>query len=163
MPAFEGLDKALRWLRLERHLKQCTVARAAGVTQAMLCSYEQGKRRPSLKTLEKILDTLEVGLPDLAEVLAMVNAGLPLPAAAGERASQGGSRQPRPGRQPDEIAEPRVDIYGVLQIDGPLPEQKELAFNEMLSGFCHWLRFMHEATSAMPGVIANRASGEEGY
>lgn len=156
MPAFEGLDKALRWLRLQRQLKQCVVARAAGVTQAMLCSYEQGKRRPSLKTLEKVLDTLGVDLSELSGVLAVVKTGgalAPPPGGASKRSYAGD----RPlGRPADEVAEPRLDIYGVLQIEEPLPEQKERAFNEMLSGFCHWLRFMHETTAEAARTTTRR-------
>ncbi|HEX4956300.1 MAG TPA: helix-turn-helix transcriptional regulator [Thermoanaerobaculia bacterium] len=73
MSTFQGLHKALRWLRLSHQLKQRDVARSAGITQAMLCSYEQGKRAPSVESLGRVLNALGVDLAELARALALVN------------------------------------------------------------------------------------------
>ncbi len=73
MSTFQGLHKALRWLRLSQQLKQRDVARSAGITQAMLCSYEQGKRAPSVESLGRVLDALGVDLAKLARALSAVN------------------------------------------------------------------------------------------
>lgn len=55
MRTFQELPKALLWLRLNAHRRQYEVARAAGLTQAMLCSYERGTRVPSLPSLGRLL------------------------------------------------------------------------------------------------------------
>ena len=57
-PTLSGLGQALRWLRDRQGKKQYQVAEAAGITKGMLSAYETGRQRPSLETLEKILDTL---------------------------------------------------------------------------------------------------------
>ncbi len=76
MPAFQSffrdLPKALLWLRLDARRKQREVAESAGVTQAMLCSYEKGARVPTLKSLVRTLDALGVGFEDLGRVLRLV-------------------------------------------------------------------------------------------
>ena len=58
MPVFDGLGKALRWLRAKQDKRQYQVAELAGITKAMLSAYETGKQRPSLETLEKIMEAL---------------------------------------------------------------------------------------------------------
>jgi transcriptional regulator with XRE-family HTH domain len=143
MPAFHGLDKALRWLRIQAHRKQREVAEAAGITQAMLCSYEQGKRVPSLASLEKILDSLGADLGRLAEVLAIV---------AGEAVV----RRPRP--LPPILADPGAagsklelpDVRAILGATGGLPAGKEAALQQLLDGFCEWLRVLNTATPEAP-------------
>src|SRR5579872_5495030 len=59
MSIFNGLGRALRWLRDRQGKRQYQVADAAGITKAMLSAYETGKQKPSLDTLEKILVSLE--------------------------------------------------------------------------------------------------------
>jgi transcriptional regulator with XRE-family HTH domain len=68
-----GLGQALRWLRERQTRKQYRVADSAGITKGMLSAYETGRQRPSLETLEKLLDTLGCDLNDLHNALQIVN------------------------------------------------------------------------------------------
>lgn len=89
-----GLGQALRWLRERQGRKQYQVADRAGITKGMLSAYETGRQRPSLETLEKLLETLECDLNDLHNAIQIVN-GRP----EALRAWQGwqGERRPRRG------------------------------------------------------------------
>lgn len=130
MAAFEGLGKALRWLRARQDRRQYQVAEAAGVTKAMLSAYETEKQKPSLETLEKILEGLGVSLGDLQQALRIVK---------GEADAL--DPPPRPGT---ELAQPHaVDLYRILGIESPLPVEEEHALRQMMSGFLNYLRFMH--------------------
>jgi transcriptional regulator with XRE-family HTH domain len=73
MPIFQGLGRALRWLRDRQAKRQYQVADSAGITKAMLSAYETGKQKPSLETLEKILAALDGDLNDLHNALQIVN------------------------------------------------------------------------------------------
>jgi DNA-binding XRE family transcriptional regulator len=68
-----GLGQALRWLREKQGRKQYRVADNACITKGMLSAYETGRQRPSLETLEKILETLGCDLNDLHNALQIVN------------------------------------------------------------------------------------------
>jgi transcriptional regulator with XRE-family HTH domain len=68
-----GLGQALRWLREKQTRKQYRVADSAGITKGMLSAYETGRQRPSLETLEKLLQTLGCDLNDLHNALQIVN------------------------------------------------------------------------------------------
>ena len=72
-PILSGLGHALRWLRDRRGRKQYEVAESAGITKGMLSAYETGRQRPSLETLEKILDTLGCDLNDLHNAIQIIN------------------------------------------------------------------------------------------
>src|SRR5215475_8972625 len=85
MSTFQGLGRALRWLRDRQGKRQYQVAAGAGITKAMLSAYETGKQKPSLDTLEKILGALACDLNDLHNALQIVN-GRP----ANFRATAGG-------------------------------------------------------------------------
>jgi DNA-binding XRE family transcriptional regulator len=69
-----GLGQALRWLRERQARKQYRVADNAGITKGMLSAYETGRQRPSLESLEKLLETLGCDLNDLHNALQIVNA-----------------------------------------------------------------------------------------
>jgi transcriptional regulator with XRE-family HTH domain len=73
LPLMAGLGQALRWLREKQARKQYRVADNAGITKGMLSAYETGRQRPSLETLEKILQTLGCDLNDLHNALQIVN------------------------------------------------------------------------------------------
>jgi DNA-binding XRE family transcriptional regulator len=73
VPVLTGLGQALRWLRERQARKQYQVAAAAGITKGMLSAYETGRQRPSLETLDKLLDTLGCDLNDLHNALQIVN------------------------------------------------------------------------------------------
>lgn len=141
MSAFEGLGKALRWIRDKQAKKQYQVADTAGVTKAMLSAYETGKQKPSLDTLEKILDALRVDLGDLFHALEIVN----------ERASPSRLAERRPGMATLSAVAHEVDVYQVLGIERPLAPVEEQAIAEMLTGFHKLVRYLHErgATSQL--------------
>lgn len=152
MPIFDGLGRSLRWLR-ERQLKrQYQVAAGAGITKAMLSAYETGKQKPSLDTLEKILDALVCDLNDLHNALQIVNGR---PAHLRESPARGFWR--RPLEAGGEAAGADVNLYEVLGVDEPFAPQEERALTEMLSGFHKLLRYLHDraaqggAPAAGPG------------
>jgi transcriptional regulator with XRE-family HTH domain len=60
----DALGPALRLLRQRRLFRQYQVAEKAGITKAMLSSYETGKSTPSLKTLNSILRAMESGFAE---------------------------------------------------------------------------------------------------
>src|SRR5258708_3054064 len=127
MPIFDGLGRALRWLR-ERQLKrQYQVAEGAGITKAMLSAYETGKQKPSLDTLEKILDALICDLNDLHNALQIVN-GRP------ERMRNAGGDSWRVAGTAGEGAPSGPGLYEILRAEGPLPRQEEQAMSERLGG-----------------------------
>jgi transcriptional regulator with XRE-family HTH domain len=139
MPIFDGLGRSLRWLRERQVKRQYQVAEGAGITKAMLSAYETGKQKPSLDTLEKILDALICDLNDLHNALQIVNgrpermrnagAGRDYWRAATGKAADGGPLDP--------------NLYEILGADEPLPAQEEQAMSEMLGGFHKLLRYIH--------------------
>lgn len=58
----------IREWRLRRELSQADVARRAGITQASLSNYENGKRDMPLSTLVGVASALNVSLGDLLEL-----------------------------------------------------------------------------------------------
>lgn len=73
----ETLGPALRLLRSRRHLKQMEVAAKAGITKAMLSSYETGAATPSLQSLTSILGALRTDFRELQDALHAVVPGRP--------------------------------------------------------------------------------------
>jgi transcriptional regulator with XRE-family HTH domain len=155
MSIFNGLGRALRWLRDRQGKRQYQVADTAGITKAMLSAYETGKQKPSLDTLEKILGALECDLNDLHNALQIVNErpqAIRRPAAEGWQAAGGDSR---------EMADPAsgLNVYRVLGLNRQLPPQEEQALNEMLGGFHKLVRYLHGALSpAAGGTLPDEAS-----
>jgi transcriptional regulator with XRE-family HTH domain len=142
MSIFNGLGKAIRWLRDRHNKRQYQVADAAGITKAMLSAYETGKQKPSLDTLEKILTALECDLNDLHNAIQIVN---DRPEAIH-----------RPGairedwlafrREVPEESEAGLDLYRVLGLSRKLPAEEERALSEMLEGFHKMVRYLHSMT-----------------
>jgi transcriptional regulator with XRE-family HTH domain len=137
-PILTGLGQSLRWLRDRQGKKQYQVADSAGITKGMLSAYETGRQRPSLETLEKILDTLGCDLNDLHNAVQIINgrpekmrrredAALVGQEAYSEPAAEGGT----------------VSIQGLLGGSAPLPAEEEKALAEMLGGFHLFLRYLH--------------------
>lgn len=58
----------IREWRLRREMSQADVARRAGITQASLSNYENGKRDMPLSTLIGVASALNVSLGDLLEL-----------------------------------------------------------------------------------------------
>lgn len=140
MSAFEGLGKALRWIRDKQGKKQYQVADAAGVTKAMLSAYETGKQKPSIDTLEKILRALHVDLHDLFNALEVVNERAPIKRSPERRGSAGLERAGSAGVPGDLV----VDVYEVLGVERPLAPLEEEAMSDMLRGFYKLLRHLHQ-------------------
>jgi DNA-binding XRE family transcriptional regulator len=55
-----GLGETLAARRTELHLSQVDLANLTGITQADISRIERGKGNPTLTTLEKILDALQL-------------------------------------------------------------------------------------------------------
>lgn len=106
----------------------------------MLSAYETGKQKPSLDTLEKILDGLDASLDDLHRALLIVH----------------GKDDPlRPSLKPVSStyfadADVESDLHRILGVRGSIPPEEEQAFRQMLAGFHRLLRFMHRHLSEVP-------------
>lgn len=149
MSIFNGLGRALRWLRDRQGKRQYQVADAAGITKAMLSAYETGKQKPSLDTLEKILASLECDLNDLHNALQIVN----------ERPEAirrpGGLRETWQSYRPEDSAQDFGNaggnsVYRVLGLKRQLPPLEEQALSEMLEGFHKLVRYLHGMITPAP-------------
>jgi transcriptional regulator with XRE-family HTH domain len=141
-----GLGQALRWLRERHSKKQYHVADDAGITKGMLSSYETGRQRPSLETLEKVLNTLGCDLHDLHNALQIVN-GRPQ------------IMRPRTA-EADEAPEPqsgRTNVYKTLGISERLPPEEERAIAQILDGFHRLMRYLHQAQKGPGGPEEDKA------
>ena len=138
-PILTGLGQALRWLRDRQGKKQYQVADAAGITKGMLSAYETGRQRPSLETLEKILDTLGCDLNDLHNAIQIIN-GRPEKMRRREDVAAGGDEASEPAA---EGAEGAASIQRLLGRSAPLVPEEERALGEMLEGFHLFLRYLH--------------------
>ena len=78
---FNSLGPALRLLRHRRGLMQYQLAEKAGITKAMISSYEVGKHLPALDTLSRMLRSMECDLHELQNAMDEMEASpVPLPA-----------------------------------------------------------------------------------
>ncbi len=62
------IGQRIREWRLRREMSQAEVARVAGITQASLSNYENGKRDMPLSTLLGVAAALNVSLGDLLDL-----------------------------------------------------------------------------------------------
>ena len=133
MNTFDGLHQALRWLRNRRGLQQKEIAEAAGITRGMLSAYENGKQNPSLETLDKLLQALGAGLPELYEALSLQQGAQVPPArpSASTRPPLDNSTVP---------AGLDLNLYKLLDIDRPLSVDQEHALRQVLAGFHQLVR-----------------------
>lgn len=155
-PTLSGLGQALRWLRDRQGKKQYQVADTAGITKGMLSAYETGRQRPSLETLEKILDTLGCDLNDLHNAIQIINGRPEKMKRRGEGAELDADPAPRP-----EVAGGRSEVQRILGRPGSLPFEEERAFSEMLDGFHRLLRYFHERMERAARKDEPPAAGEE--
>jgi transcriptional regulator with XRE-family HTH domain len=165
-PILNGLGQALRWLRDRQSKKQYQVADSAGITKGMLSAYETGRQRPSLETLEKILDTLGCDLNDLHNAIQIINGR---PEQMRRRGDGAGSEEEEAAPANPASGIGRSEIQRILGSRDPLPADEERALAEMLDGFHKFLRYLHstiahalrrrdEPSSANPGGDDNPAS-----
>ncbi len=146
-PILDGLGQALRWLRDRQGKKQYQVADAAGITKGMLSAYETGRQRPSLETLEKILDTLQCDLNDLHNAIQIIH-GRPEKMRRREDVAVGGEVS---GPVSAETGEGRVEVQRILGRGTPLPAEEERAYSQMLEGFHLFLRYLHSTLAQALG------------
>ena len=139
-----GLGQALRWLRDRQSKKQYQVADSAGITKGMLSAYETGRQRPSLETLEKILDTLGCDLNDLHNAIQIINGR---PEQMKRRGEGAGNEEEPPPAPVFEARGGRADLLRILGRREPIAVEEERAFNEMLDGFHRLLRYFHDSFS----------------
>ena len=159
MSTFQGLGRALRWLRDRQGKRQYQVADAAGITKAMLSAYETGKQKPSLETLEKILSALECDLNDLHNSLQIVNER---PEAIRRTGGvQTGWSSFRTSQESPDGGDASSSVYRVLGVNRPLPALEEQALSEMLEGFHKLVRYFHEAVSRPTEEVAEKPPEEK--
>jgi transcriptional regulator with XRE-family HTH domain len=139
-PILNGLGQALRWLRDRQSKKQYQVADSAGITKGMLSAYETGRQRPSLETLEKILDTLGCDLNDLHNAIQIINGR---PEQMKRRGDGSGSEEEEEAPRASTGGGGRSEVQRLLGNREPLPPEEEKALGEMLDGFHKFLRYLH--------------------
>lgn len=164
MSIFQGLGRAIRWLRDRQGKRQYQVADAAGITKAMLSAYETGKQKPSLDTLEKILVALECDLNDLHNALQIVNERPEAIRRPGtvqrENAWQAYRRDPNDLTQEGGANPASLNVYRVLGLRQQLPPTEEEALTQMIEGFHKFVRFLH-ASASQPPVHESEPTDEE--
>ena len=72
----QALGPALRLLRTRRGLRQYQVADKAGITKAMLSSYEIAGVKPSLQSLTSILNAMDTDLAEYQQAIDIVTGRL---------------------------------------------------------------------------------------
>lgn len=126
---FSRLGKAIQWLRQEAELRQNEVANRAGITKAMISSYESGRSQPTVATLDKILSAIGADMYELCDALDLVNdRKRRLQRTAGVSGGNLGG----------------VDL-GALQL-GTLAPGEEEAFQQMFDGFRRWVQFLRSTS-----------------
>ncbi|MEM9293801.1 MAG: helix-turn-helix transcriptional regulator [Acidobacteriota bacterium] len=149
----EVLGAALRLLRTQRKMQQKEVARRAGITSSMLSGYEQGRRAPTLASVEKILQALGCGLGELVAAIELLRqAASPSLPRWGSLGAVGGERPTKEGP-----GDGSLDLDSFLgESAKELPDEARKAFAEMLNGYRRWLRFLCETTVAQVGGDGRR-------
>ncbi len=109
------------------------MANSAGITKGMLSSYETGRQRPSLDTLEKILDSLNCDLNDLHNALQIVN---------GRPEEMRRKADPAPLLAPMAGSGTSRDLHEILGVAGPIAPEIEASLGQMLEGFHRFLRHL---------------------
>jgi transcriptional regulator with XRE-family HTH domain len=158
MASFDELGRALRWVRTRQGKKQYEVAKSAKVTKAMLSSYENQKQRPTLETLERLLEALEIDLEQLAYAIRAVrdedrrSAGEEPDDEPTSAASSFylGSDPLHPGGQ---------ELHRTLGLSGPLDPAQEQAVLQILQGFHSLLRYVLRRSHEV-AEISRRLEGE---
>lgn len=69
---FQRLGETLTVLRVLRRMSQSELAERAGIRATQVSRYETGQVQPQLAQLERLLDALEVGLPEFLFALLHV-------------------------------------------------------------------------------------------
>jgi transcriptional regulator with XRE-family HTH domain len=140
MTGFKDIGAALRWLRNQRSKKQREVARAAGITPAMLSAYETGKHRPSLDTAERVLAALNCDVVDLTNALQIVKVS--------EDAFQGSEERPAAGAEGRRSSAPIEErIHALIRHQGDaeaLTQEEEAVLSGLLSSMVQLMRYLRK-------------------
>ena len=103
----QAMGPALRLLRTRRGLRQYQVADKAGITKAMLSSYEIAGVKPSLQSLTSILNALETDLSEFQQAIDIITGRLD-PEELKEQEAPEGSQQADSGDRVLEVLVPRL-------------------------------------------------------
>jgi transcriptional regulator with XRE-family HTH domain len=106
---------ALRLLRSRRRLKQWEVAAKAGMTKAMLSSYETGKVTPTLQSLITIFEALETdffGFQDALEAAGHADRLLLEEARPSSRKAAAAEEDPKAPPNDQENGSPPLEALG---------------------------------------------------
>ncbi len=150
MSSFNGLGRALRWIRQRQGKKQYEVAEAAKITKAMLSSYENGKQRPTIDTLERILDALEIDLDYLAHAMRVVSQ---------EDERKSGAQRPAGPVLAPAASGPFLDLERLIGLTRRLEPAEEHAIGQMLEGFHSLLRYILTQTDDLRARAQDEAGG----
>lgn len=58
----DNIGEKIKKKRLEKNIKQCELAKKAGMSNTFLSDIENGRSEPSIKTLSKIAGALEIDI-----------------------------------------------------------------------------------------------------
>ena len=103
----QAMGPALRLLRTRRGLRQYQVADKAGITKAMLSSYEIAGVKPSLHSLTSILNALETDLSEFQQAIDIITGKL-TPEELKEQDSPEGAQPAESGDKVLEVLVPRL-------------------------------------------------------
>jgi transcriptional regulator with XRE-family HTH domain len=116
---FRNLGQALVFLRKRKSKKQYEAAQAAGFTRGQLSAYEAGRARPSLTSLERLLQALGCDLADLHVALRAVQAAeLSRAVISGGGGGTGAAGRAGPHLLDQEITELSWRLLGLLRERG---------------------------------------------
>lgn len=145
-----GLED-LRRMREEAGFTQAGLARASGVDRVTINKVEQGKRSPSIETLEKLARAMGV---EIGDFFPKVRAPLP--------ESEGGRRQLSPPPDYEQLANglDRITEYWKGRLErGPLDRHAFEAFHVEAEGWTRWLGVVWDLERSELGVPENTLSG----
>ncbi len=126
MGELTGIGQALKLLRKRTGLKQREVGEKAGVTPAMISTYETGKAVPLIPTVESLLDAMGFDRFDLLNAIEAAN--------------------DRPQRDFPETNQHQAstEVLRTLGVEGLSPQEEE-TFLEALQGVCRTLQLARRA------------------
>lgn len=134
MGEFERIGEALKILRIKSGLKQREVGTRAGVTPAMISTYETGKAIPLIPTVEGLLAAMGFSRFDLLNALETANG--------------------RPEREFPEVNRTRgaTEVLKDLGVEH-LTEEEEEVFIDTLQAVCRTLKLARRTSWPSPALV----------
>lgn len=142
MGEFNNLGEALKVLRTRTGMKQREVGAKAGVTPAMISTYETGKAVPLIPTVESLLDAMGFDRFDLLNALEVAN---------------GRPQRSFPEADSDHTSS---EVLTSLGVEG-LTEEEEQVFLQTIQAVCWTLQLGRRAVGALPGTDLSAQAPEE--